>query len=129
MKPENRQLLDDLLAESRDQQRAATLLAGNQMLGARRRRRRAFQTCIVIALLGVAAFAAQRLLLPATSATTVATAMPVPEAKPHPVKSLTDEELLALFPDTPVCLATLENGQKRLIFLRLEDAEKFMGRL
>ena len=48
---------------------------------------------------------------------------------PVPAQSLTDAELLALFPDTPVGLITLENGHKRLIFPRPGDEERFVKRL
>jgi len=37
--------------------------------------------------------------------------------------------LLALFPDTPVALATLSDGSKRLIFPRPGDDQKFVTRL
>jgi len=52
-----------------------------------------------------------------------------PAAKPAPAhQALTDEELLALFPDTPVALATLSDGTKRLIFPRAGDDQKFVTR-
>jgi hypothetical protein len=44
-------------------------------------------------------------------------------------QSLTDDELLALFPNTPVGLATLADGKKRLIFPRSGDEQKFVTRL
>ncbi len=43
--------------------------------------------------------------------------------------ALTDQELLALFPDTPIALATLENGKKRLIFPRAADEKRLITRL
>ena len=140
MKPEKRQLLDELLGESSDPRRAATLLAGNRLLRTRRWRRRVVQTCALITLLGVTAIGLQRLLVsaPETKLATVAPApkhtvvpevAPLTDEKTDPIERLTDQELLALFPDTPDCLATWDNGQKRLIFLRVEDAEKFVGRL
>jgi hypothetical protein len=42
--------------------------------------------------------------------------------------SLTDAELLAMFPQIPVGLVTLENGKKRLIFPRPGDEQRFMAR-
>jgi hypothetical protein len=42
---------------------------------------------------------------------------------------LSDEELLALFPDTPVGLATMADGKKRLVFPRPEDEAKFVSHL
>ena len=45
------------------------------------------------------------------------------------VKALSDDELLALFPKTPVALASLPNGKKRLLFPRPGDEKKFITRL
>ncbi len=42
------------------------------------------------------------------------------------IRALTDGELLALFPDTPVGLVTLENGTKRLVFPRRGDESRFV---
>jgi hypothetical protein len=53
-------------------------------------------------------------------------AKPVASTQPH---SLTDDELLALFPDTPVGLATLPDGKKLLIFPRPGDEKRFVTRL
>jgi hypothetical protein len=44
-----------------------------------------------------------------------------------PPGSVTDAELLGMFPETPVGLATLKNGTKRLIFPRPGDQERFMA--
>jgi hypothetical protein len=44
-------------------------------------------------------------------------------------RSLTDDELLALFPNTPVGLATLPDGKKLLIFPRPGDEKRFVIRL
>jgi hypothetical protein len=59
------------------------------------------------------------------------TSHPVPlqaQARPAPASppSLTDDELLALFPNTPVGLATLPNGKKRLIFPHPGDEQKYV---
>jgi len=53
-------------------------------------------------------------------------AKPVASTQPH---SLTDDELLALFPNTPVGLATLPDGKKLLIFPRPGDEKRFVTRL
>jgi len=53
---------------------------------------------------------------------------PKPAAARQP-QSLTDAELLALFPNTPVGLATLPNGKKLLIFPRPGDQARFVTRL
>ena len=50
------------------------------------------------------------------------------ESSPQ-AQSLTDEQLLSLFPDTPVGLATLPNGKKLLIFPHPGDEAKFITRL
>ena len=132
MKPEKRHLIHDLLDEQRDVRREATLLAGSRVLRARRWRRRAVQILATVTVLGIAAIALQQLLTPRPAVVnlTVAPSVPaVPEQKPAAVESLTDAELLAMFPDTPVVLATLNNGQKKLIFPRPGDQQRFMGRL
>jgi hypothetical protein len=48
---------------------------------------------------------------------------------PLHAQSLTDEQLLGLFPNTPVGLVTLPNGKKLLIFPRPGDEAKFITRL
>jgi len=50
-------------------------------------------------------------------------------AKPASISILTDEELLKLFPDTPVALADLGGGKKKLIFPRPGDEERWIVRL
>ena len=45
------------------------------------------------------------------------------------VQELSDDELLALFPNTPVALAPLANGKKWLIFPRPGDEQKFVTKL
>jgi hypothetical protein len=52
----------------------------------------------------------------------------LPAAAPQ-ARELTDEQLLSLFPNTPVGLATLPNGKKLLLFLRPADAAKYATRL
>ena len=42
-------------------------------------------------------------------------------------KSLTDEQLFALFPGVPKAIITV-NGQKRLVFPRPADAMRYVGR-
>jgi hypothetical protein len=54
--------------------------------------------------------------------------MPPPTAVSE-VKSLTDAELLALFPDTAVGLVRLENGKQRLVFPRPGDEARLINHL
>jgi hypothetical protein len=129
MKPEKRNLIHDLLDEQRDARREATLLAGGRVLRARRWRRRAGQIFATVTVLGLAAISLHRWLTPRPVAVNIAVAPSVPEQAQPAVKSLTDAELLAMFPDTPVVLATLGNGQKKLIFPRSGDEQRFVGRL
>ena len=123
MKPEKQHLLHDLLDEQRGNRREATLLAGGRILRRRRWRRAIFQSFAAVSFLALAAFSLQRMTTPRSP---VLTTVPAPS---DAVQSLTDAELLALFPDTPVGLATLENGRKRLIFPRPGDEERFVHRL
>jgi|ERR1043166_3659399 hypothetical protein len=122
MKPEKRRLIDDLLDEGREARRAATLLAGGRILRRRRWRRAAMRGLGVAAILGIAVSSIQRMN---SGATRLATNVPAHPAEPE---RLTDEQLLALFPDTPVGLVTLDNGTKRLVFPRPEDEERFVSR-
>jgi hypothetical protein len=125
MKPEKRQLIHDLLDDQPAARRGATLLAGGRILRWRCRRRMALQVLAVVAILGIAALCLEKMNRPQTRVVTAVPASPVQPQK----AGLTDEELLALFPNTPVALATLENGKKRLIFLRPGDEKRLMTRL
>jgi len=123
MKPEKQSLIHDLLDEQRDRRREATLLAGGRILRRRRWRRVTLPGLAVLTLLALATFLLQR-SGPRPPAILTAVPSPAPAAQ-----SLTDAELLALFPNTPVGLLTLENGRKRLIFPRPGDEERFIKRL
>jgi hypothetical protein len=125
MKPEKQQLIDDLLAgESR---REATLLASSRILH-RRRQWRAGRRIVALAgvvVVGVILVGEQRNRLGIPAAGSLA-AKP---AAPASVHFLTDAELLALFPDTPVGLAKIGNGKEILIFPRPGDEARFITRL
>ncbi|HEX4350798.1 MAG TPA: hypothetical protein VH251_10435 [Verrucomicrobiae bacterium] len=126
MKPEKQQLLDELIgAESRS---AGTLLTASKILRRRRQWRVTRQVVALIILMAATAW-----LLEQKNQRQMSAHASAPEAKrpapPPAVHSLTDAELLALFPDTPVGLATLPNGKKLLIFPRPADAAKYITRL
>ena len=129
MKPEKRQFIHDLLDDQRDARREAILLAGARVLRVRRWRRRVVQIFATVTVLGLVGISLQRMLTPEPAVVNIAAVPPAPKKPQSAVKSLTDAELLALFPDTPVVLATLGNGQKRLIFPRPGDAERFVSPL
>ncbi len=114
--------MHDLLDEGRDGRREATLLAGGRILRRRRWQRLAVRNVAIVGILVMTALALQRMLAPAPP---VLTALPSPRVQSG---SLTDDELLALFPNTPVGLATLDDGKKRLIFPRPGDEERFITR-
>jgi hypothetical protein len=78
-----------------------------------------------VLLLGVATISIQKMSTPPRH---VATAVAVP-APPAQGTSLTDDELLALFPDTAVGLITLQNGKKMLVFPNSGDEARFVSRL
>jgi len=123
MTPEKKHLLLDLSDEERAARQDATLLAGGHLLRRRRNLRLAMRSFAVVAILAAAAF---MLRTRNPSVTVTVTSNPV---LPNQPKSLTDEELLALFPNTPVALASLENGKKRLIFPKAGDEQRFVTRL
>lgn len=123
MKPEKQNLIRDLLDEN--SAREATLLAGAHILRRRRHWRAARRVCAVVALCAVVAGLAMRKSAPPPH---LAAATPKAPAVSQ-VHEMTDEELLALFPNTPVALASLPDGKKRLLFPRPGDEQKFIRRL
>jgi hypothetical protein len=125
MKPEKAQLLHDLaLDESR---RDATLLAAAGIFRRRRHWRAARQTLLLPVLTAALALVVEQKHRSVTLARVAPTA--AQRAAATPIKELTDEQLLSLFPNTPVGLATLPNGKKLLLFLRPADAAKYTIRL
>jgi len=122
MKPEKQQLIDDVIEGG--SRREATLAAAGGVLRRRRLWRVARQTLALVtlaALLGVMLEQKQPRLQPAPVAARA--------AAPVAAQALTDEQLLALFPNTPVGLATLPNGKKLLVFPRAADDAKYVTRL
>jgi len=127
MKPEKQQLIHDLLDnESRHE---ATLLAGAKILRHRRHWRAARQLLGLIALAGAAIWLVEQ-TNHRQAPVHVQIATPVAKSsEPLHAQSLTDDQLLGLFPNTPVGLATLPNGKKLLIFPRPGDEAKFVTHL
>ena len=125
MKPEKQQLIQDLLDD--ESRRETTLLAGGRILR-RRRHWRAATRGLALALVATAAVLSleQKKSRQSSVQTSLPATKPTVSAQPH---SLTDDELLALFPDTPVGLATLPDGKKLLIFPRPGDEKQFVTRL
>ncbi|MGO8838645.1 MAG: hypothetical protein ACLQAH_06380 [Limisphaerales bacterium] len=126
MKPEKQQLIQDILGD--EGRRETTLLAGTQVLR-RRRQRRAVTRCLALAL----AVTAMVLSLEQVKSRRLSVQTPSPVSPPTATvqpRSLTDDELLAIFPtNTPVGLITLADGKKRLIFPRPGDEKRFVIRL
>jgi hypothetical protein len=125
MKPEKHQLIQDLLGD--ESRRDATLHAGGRILR-RRRHWRAATRSVALALVATAAILSleQKKSHPPFVQTSLPPAKPVASTQP---RSLTDDELLALFPNTPVGLATLPDGKKLLLFPRPGDEKRFVTRL
>jgi hypothetical protein len=125
MKPEKQQLIHDLLES--ESHGPSTLLAAAAIL---RRRRQWRATRQIFSLFALAAatfwFIEQKDHRPMAAHSPSAEAKRTGPLQPH---SLTDAELLSLFPDTPVGLATLPNGKKLLIFPRPADEAKYITRL
>ena len=124
MKPEKQNLIRDLLEE--DSNREATLLSGARILRRRRHWRGVKQGGLVLALVVATVVLALRRESPAPPRI----ASLAPPAKPvSQVHEMTDEELLSLFPNTPVALAPLPDGTKRLLFPRPGDSQRYISRL
>jgi hypothetical protein len=123
MKPEKRRLLDDVLGQAR---REATLLAGGQILRHRRWQRAGTRSLAVLAVAVLAAVAIHQ-KRPVQVGSQSSSAHPGPQ--PAQVQYLTDDQLLAYFPNTPIGLIKTANGRKSLIFPHPGDEEKFIIRL
>jgi len=122
---EKQKLIQELVDEQSATRREATLLAGARMLRRRRWRRTALHTTLAAAcVLGITA----AFFWNTTPQSPPVSAIQSPAAEPA-VKSLTDSELLALFPETAVGLITLEDGRKRLIFPRPGDEARYIKRM
>jgi hypothetical protein len=128
MKAEKQNLVDDLLDPAQATRREDTFLAGARVLRRRRWRRRAWQSFPAIALLA-AAVAYSFHGGYKSQISNLRSQIPLPPAPVNTARGLSDEELLSLFPDTPVGLATMADGKKRLVFPRPEDEAKFVSRL
>lgn len=122
---EKRQLIDELIADS--SRAESTLQAASKILRRRRQWRSARRAIAIVAFLAALACLIQprdqkqisaRILPPQTAV-----------AAPFQAKSLTDSELLSLFPNTPVGLATLPNGKKLFLFAHPADQAKYATRL
>lgn len=126
MKAEKQQLIHDLLDD--ESRRETILAAGGQILRRRRRWRTARRgLALLLAISATVTWLIEKNFSRTTFQTSVASATKPPE-RVGP-RFLTDDELLALFPDTPVGLITLPNGKKLLIFPRPEDEARFVTRL
>jgi hypothetical protein len=125
MKPEKERLLYDLAAD--EGRSEATLLAAAGILRRRRHWRLMRQVIALLMLVAATALLVETHNRPQTLAQ-VSRPANLPAAVPQ-AQELTDEQLLSLFPNTPVGLATLPNGKKVLFFLRPADAAKYATRL
>jgi hypothetical protein len=123
MKPEKQQLIHDLL--SGPECREVTLAVGTQILR-RRRHWRAGARMVTALLLGVATWGVMK-YQPQPSAAGMSALNQ--SSAPLPTHLLSDAELMALFPNTPVALMTLPNGKKVLVFPRPEDEKKYVAHL
>ena len=106
--------------------REATLLAGAQILRRRRHWRAARQVAAVLALVAIiVGLALRKEIRPSPQLAVVTPKAP----QISQVHEMTDDELLALFPNTPLALAPVLDGKKRLFFLRPGDEQRFIKRL
>jgi hypothetical protein len=126
MKPEKQNLIRDVLDE--DSNREATLHAGAGILRRRRQWRAVRRGAGVLAALALATALLLKKETPQPVVPQVAGLVPK-AASITKVQALSDDELLGLFPGTPVALASLPDGKKRLIFPRPGDEQKFITRL
>jgi len=134
MKPEHRRLLHDALGEDAGGgRRDAILQAGGRILRRKRRVRFAARGLMGVAAVAALAFGLFRLpelIRPQGPAATntLAAATPTAPATPTWSRSMSDEELLAIFPGTPVALAKVGDRQY-LLFPRPGDEARFIDGL
>jgi len=130
MNSDKKRLIHDLMNDGGEEtRRTETLLAGGRVL---RRRRHVRQATRALSVLGLAALATLWVQQWTSHKSTVLVESPKPSPStpaPAEIQKLTDDELLALFPDVPVGLATLSDGTKKLIFPRTEDEARFVKHL
>src|SRR5579872_6305475 len=119
MNSEKNRLLRDLLDDGEAARREATLLAGGQRMRHRRWKHAATRVLAVILVATMPIIALYRRAAPPSRHFS---AVPAPSS---PANSLTDEQLLALFTNTPVGLAKIGN-RTVLIFPRPGDKERFV---
>lgn len=123
MRPEKSRLIHELLEGTEQQgRREAALLAGRRALRHRRWRRTAFRAGMFV----VVAFSLATLPIYYRMTHRAQPFAAAPTPKPA-VRYLTDDQLLALFPNTPVGLAKVGN-RKVLIFPRAIDEERYIGK-
>lgn len=126
MKPEKENLIHELLGD--DSSREAILSAGSRVLRRRRQWCVARQVLGALMLIAVTAVFYLRRESPRPLESIVSQNAPKPAPGPQ-VHALSDDELLALFTNTPVGLIPLADGKKKLIFLRPGDEQKFITKL
>jgi ferric-dicitrate binding protein FerR (iron transport regulator) len=119
MRPEQHRLITELLSSPEiETRRQATLTQGRRVLRHRRWRRGLFRAgCVAAAAAAFGVWFHPQPPRPDTAQ--------LPRGKEE-IQSLTDTQLLALFPDTPVALANI-GGRKVLIFPRPADQKRFQG--
>jgi len=127
MKPEKQDLIRDLLNNTAN--RDDILRSAGIVLRHRRRRRIAAQGAGLLATVALLAVVFLRRDVSQTKSAPVANVATKAAQAPE-VQALTDEQLLSMFPsNTPVGIASLTDGRKRLIFPRPGDEERFITRL
>lgn len=130
MNPDKQRLIQDLMNDGGEEsRRTETLLAGSRVLRHRRHLRRAKWTLGVLGVAALATLCVQQWTARQPRVVAETPAPPAPGTTSHEVHRLTDDELLALFPDVPVGLATLSDGRKKLIFPRPGDEARFIRQL
>jgi len=128
MKSKKENLIEELLGDAENERRrAAVLSAGGRLLRRKRHARFAMRCGMMAVIAGMVVLAGQRMAERKNNHPLIAANANSPTSTGQ-IHYLTDDELLALFPDTPVGLATI-GGKKRLIFPRPGDEARFISRL
>jgi len=126
MKREKENLIHDLLDE--DSSHETILRESSRVLRRRRQWRAARQVVAVLALIAVTTVFYLRRETSHPLESRVSQTAPKPVSGPQ-IHALSDDELLALFTNTPVGLVSLADGKKKLIFPRPGDEQRFITKL
>ena len=129
MKPEHDRLFREVFDETgHSTGREETLKMGGRILRRRRVLRRTRQVLALFVILILPGAAVWRAAIQQNQRQVLTRSLPAAAARKEKIQILSDDQLLALFPNTPVALASV-GGKKRLLFPRPGDEARYITRV